>query len=268
MKKHIRKIKAARKRYREGPLTYLVSFLDLMVLAVIVWGLYNLVARTETEQSVFVDQQQSQKQMPIAIETPNHSINSVPIVNVSAYRFIKLDAEGEMSSDDSADWACILDKQTSLIWESKPNDGSWRDKEHTYSWLGDGQNDLVDSEEGLVDNGEAIVGTEDGGVCSYISCDSQAYIEQLNQLNYCGFSDWRMPEQKEFETLDHESNYFPDIDTRYFPNTMSAQYWTRTQNKFSKTLAWSYDFSNGISYVSEKRLKFHLRAVREWNSGE
>ena len=105
-------------------------------------------------------------------------------------------------------------------------------------------------------------GKKDGGSCYQLECDTQAFIEQLNEEGLCAQpASWRLPTQKELQSLDHPTRFNPDAYTEFFPNVMSGQYWSASENQYSATLAWSVDFANGISYVSEKRLSRYLRAV-------
>lgn len=71
-------------------------------------------------------------------------------------------------------------------------------------------------------------------------------------LNLGGYSDWRLPSQKELMTIvDYEIPYpGPTINTTYFPNTPStagsSNYWSSTTYaNFSGTMAWLMDFNNG-----------------------
>lgn len=165
-----------------------------------------------------------------------------------ANRFGKLDAQGELLPSDASTWACVLDRVKRVVWEVKTNDGGWRDTDFTFSWYH------------INTQGEQS-GRENGGDCLFINCDTLSYAALMNQRQHCGYSNWRLPTQFELQSLDHPVHFSPDIDRRFFPFTQSAQYWSGSESPYSNELAWSVDFSNGISYVREKRLSCHVRLV-------
>ncbi len=171
-------------------------------------------------------------------------------------RFFKVDFNGQLLGYDADFWSCVYDSSTGLLWEVKRDDGGWQDREHTYSWFFPGS----DSNE---ETDELKAGIEDQGDCYGTSCDTHGYIEEMRQERLCGSDGWRLPEAHELRLLDHPVNYYPDIDTQFFPQTMSGRYWTRTEVPESPSLAWSVDFHNGFPYIAEKRLSFHVRLVTE-----
>ena len=131
----------------------------------------------------------------------------------AGFDFSKLDSSGNplaiqnvaWSSNGSesagSQWACVRDNLTGLIWEVKTdvgdssNTANIHHKDNTYQW---GDNNW----QSLVDGSNAGNGL-------------------------CGFSDWRVPTADELASiLLIGSN--PSIDTHYFANTVSYQYWTST----------------------------------------
>ena len=93
--------------------------------------------------------------------------------------------------------SCVRDDVTGLIWEGKTPTGE-RATTNLYTNYGDGT-----------------------------TGDTSAYVARLNQLNLCGFSDWRLPTVNEFQGLGH---YGEDgvlkINVTAFPNTSNTPYWT------------------------------------------
>lgn len=164
-------------------------------------------------------------------------------------RYIKMDSAGELLDDDEQQWDCVMDNNSGLVWEVKKTDGGVQDKDFTFVWF-------EDSNLGAIPQAPP-----NEGRCFYIACYTSAYIEALNDRELCGVDQWRLPSQQELATLDHPTQFDPDIDNRYFPNTVSAEYWSSTQPKNSDTLAISVDFKNGFPYVSEKRLPYRVRLV-------
>lgn len=173
-------------------------------------------------------------------------------------RFVKLSADGTAIQSDSS-WSCVFDRVNHLIWEVKRNDGSWQDKEFTFSWHAkpeENQSEATDA---------AFPGRADGGDCIYINCDTASYIAQMNSEQICAISNWRLPGDQELRSLDHPSNFNPDIDTDFFPNTMPGLYWSGSESAKNSSLAFAVDFNNNIGYAKEKRFAHYVRAVADAN---
>jgi len=203
----------------------------------------------------------------LASPHPSHLLdNKAPDTNLN--RFIKLSSQG-IPIDDDSEWPCVLDSVKQLIWEVKQNDGGWQDHEFTYSWFQ--SNSETNERISEVNNGKNDNkgnGKEDGGKCYFISCDTHAYIKQMNAHTICGLDSWRLPANKELKSLDHPTNFNPDIDTDFFPQTMLGYYWSRTETANNKSIAMAIDFHNNIGYATEKRLAHFIRAVSSVGVGE
>ena len=158
----------------------------------------------------------------------------------------------EFPLNTSADyWPCVLDRNLNVLWEVKTLDGGYQDHQHTYTWL------KAESK---------YPGKKDGGQCIYVFCDTQSYLDYLNEIQLCGLSRWRLPNETELRSLDHPQNFHPDIDRAFFPNTQSSGYWSSEESQGNPKLALIVDFSNNIGYLVEKRLAHHVRAVADWQS--
>ncbi len=119
----------------------------------------------------------------------------------------------------SNDWACTLDNVTGLIWEVKTNDNGLRDKDWTFTWYN------TDASTNGGYQGTPDDATTDN--CANTSrCDTKKYITDIQGL--CGYSDWRLPSQRELITIRNLDNPDISIDTTYFPNTNKTGlgYWT------------------------------------------
>lgn len=89
--------------------------------------------------------------------------------------------------------------------------------------------------------------------------DALSYCENLE---YAGYSDWRLPNIKELDSIVDNSTYNPAIDTNFFPDTMSLYYWSSTTSSHYTGNAWLVDFYSGFGSNSGKSNTYYVRAVR------
>jgi len=139
-----------------------------------------------------------------------------------ASKYTKLDSNGKQLPDSAQSWLMVLDNETNLIWEVKQN----RDGGKVYNNPNDADNMYLRFE-----------------------CDPK-FIKVLNGANWGGFSDWRLPSEKELKTL-VDFNGRPTINTAYFPNTQSSFY--RSSTTDNRDLNKLVDFGNGPDVSSTGR---------------
>lgn len=66
------------------------------------------------------------------------------------------------------------------------------------------------------------------------------YIKKLNQETYLGFSDWRLPNGYELESLVDAGNYYPALPVgNPFANVQGHTYWSSTSMAFRLSSAWT-----------------------------
>jgi hypothetical protein len=156
----------------------------------------------------------------------------------------------DTATQDSG-WIMTRDNVTGLIWEIKTDDGGIHDKDNTYTWY----------DSNPATNG-GYAGTPGDGT------DTEDFIAALNDANYGGFSDWRMPTIKELSSLVNSSISYPGptIDDAWFPYTVSSFYWSSTTTIDLTTEAWCMYFNMGRVYNYPKTWSHHVRAVRGGSS--
>lgn len=141
---------------------------------------------------------------------------------------------------DSGD-GTIRDKRTALTWEKLANDGSVHDKDTTYTWT-----------------------------------DAFTKIDALNTAAFAGFSDWRLPNESELESLIDRGTVFPAIGDVFDTAcpvgctvltcscTVASEmiFWSSTTYVNTPSSAWLVNFFDGTAYVAAKSDANRVRAVR------
>ncbi len=92
--------------------------------------------------------------------------------------------------------------------------------------------------------------------------DWNTAIDWCNNLDFGSYTDWRLPNAKELQSICDYGTSYPSVDTTYFPNTRNSLYWSSsTWTNFTET-AWCLQFSSGKIEQRQKPSAFYLRAVR------
>jgi len=146
----------------------------------------------------------------------------------------------------------VQDNVTGLVWEVKTNKDDVEnyddphDADNTYTWY---------DPDPATNGGHA--GTESDH-------DTLDFIEALNNANFGGHSDWRLPSREELRSIvDYSIPYQgPTVDVSYFPNTVSSYYWSSTTTADDEDHAWIVNFSYGYDYSYSKSYSRYVRAVR------
>ena len=184
----------------------------------------------------------------------NYSINPMS--------YTKLDGSGNALPVSAASWVMVKDNVTGLIWEMKTNlDGVMNykdshDADNTYTWY--------DSSPAP---NSGYTGTPGNGT------DTEDFIKALNDANYGGYSDWRMPSFKELVNIVDYGVSSPGltVDTEYFTNIpacssmlCSTRYWSSTTSAYNTNQAWNvpFTFGPGAEGCSDKNYEYYVRAVR------
>gem|GEM_PF-2805885 len=89
--------------------------------------------------------------------------------------------------------------------------------------------------------------------------EALAYCENLT---LAGYDDWRLPDIRELKSIVDYSTFSPAINTSYFPNTVSAGYWSSTTRALYTDRARYVYFSSGNDDIDGKSGSSYVRCVR------
>jgi len=87
-------------------------------------------------------------------------------------------------------------------------------------------------------------------------------IINCEALNYAGYSDWRLPNVTELESIVDYGRYSPAIDTLFFPNSQTSYYLTSSTVAYITSYCWIVYGYNGYTYYTSKTSTNYVRPVR------
>ena len=135
---------------------------------------------------------------------------------------------------------CVQNNNTGFVWEGKTASGS-RSGSSIYT-----------NYDASYPNGTDI----------NVSTNSIGYVNSVNAIGLCGYTDWRLPTYFELEEI-QESEGSPKIDTAWFPNTQVNYYWTSSSTNAANSQTWvTYFQPGGIRISSPRNLTHAVRLVR------
>ena len=121
----------------------------------------------------------------------------------------------------------------------------------------------------FTDNGDGTV-TDSDTELMWQQGDDGIKRNWLDALSHCeglslaGYSDWKLPDIKELESITDDTKYSPAIDTTFFPNVPNAdlqEYFSAT-TKIDDGAAFTVRFVVGLVTYENKGNSFYVRCVR------
>ena len=185
------------------------------------------------------------------IETGRDSTRPAGRDGHAGFSFVKVCNSGEMAgtgtcSPDAVlgsgpeDWGCLHDRVTGLEWELKTNDGSERDQNRHFAYVGDGS-----------------------------SGDASGYVNDVNASGLCGRSDWRLPTTYELYGLVNfdRSGAKASVDPHWIPNTPADWWWAAEayfgqEEKEAWAVLFQIDFDNEGMFHRQRTHRSLVRLVR------
>lgn len=107
--------------------------------------------------------------------------------------------------------------------------------------------------------------TWDGSTCTGAASTFlwQNALVAAQSHSFGGFSDWRLPNKNELESLVEQRCVSPSINSMVFPNTPSTFFWSSSPDADNSFSAWSFNFGSGYVGFSLKGLgNYQVRLVR------
>jgi len=98
------------------------------------------------------------------------------------------------------------------------------------------------------------------GTVSLVSWSSA--LTAARNSNFAGYTDWRLPNRKELESLVDNTCYSPAINETVFPATYANTTWTSTTPQGSPADAWTVSFASNLSFGFPKSSNYAVRLVR------
>jgi len=94
----------------------------------------------------------------------------------------------------------------------------------------------------------------------------QGALQAAQTLNgaggFAGFTDWRVPNIKELNSIVENQCTLPSINATIFPATVSSWYWSASPYAGIATDAWDVFFGSGYDLASFKSSNSDVRLVR------
>ncbi|PHR84014.1 MAG: hypothetical protein COA59_08680 [Colwellia sp.] len=150
---------------------------------------------------------------------------------------------------------------------------NWRSKSHSYYWFNtdNNVNGGRDGSKGEFTSSTAPISRlcafPHNGMINYVSglkgCNSANYLEVMNNLAVCGFSDWRLPKIEELRSIVNYDINSPEWDARFFPLTnTSGDYLSASPSVNNNATVWCVSGNTGEVKLCHKQFPNLIRAVR------
>ncbi len=132
---------------------------------------------------------------------------------------------------------------------------------HPSFFYNNGDGTVTDSRTGLVWLQAPLDADNDG------NADTVTWQEALAKAvasDSAGFTDWRLPNRNELQSIVDYRWHHPAIDSRMFPNVIGGNFWTSTTDTFSSpAYAYAVDFTGGaVSSYDKAGNSFQVLVVR------
>lgn len=218
----------------------------------------------------------------------------------AGFTFTKLDESGNALVSSESSFTCVKDNRTNLVWEIKQtsqglptttdeatnidyssSSHNWRAVNYQYYWHnsdstvnggGSGTTGDIDllNESLLISASCAnpyysfdLDTDDDGEQDVFYYCNTQDYLELMNSLSVCGYSDWRLPTTTEIASIENYRSTAAESDEEeYFDEQASGEYLTATTSADASGAIWCFDTDKKQTKFCRKNTPNYVRAVR------
>ena len=134
--------------------------------------------------------------------------------------------------------------------------------DNIYTVPGDGT--VTDTRTGLM--WKQCLEGQTGADCTGGSATAMNWADALTHAqghSFAGYSDWRLPNSKELESLVEHCRVAPAINEDIFRNALSSsRVWSGSPYAGGSNSAWYVNFSNGNADGGSRSSGYHVRLVR------
>jgi len=100
----------------------------------------------------------------------------------------------------------------------------------------------------------------------YTYANIPAYVNYVNGIALCGYTNWRLPTRHELLSIVHYGiSTEPKLHVEWFPNTRADYYWTASPYVGGTNRTWVVDFDGGLSHSTgtfANTSQLYVRLVR------
>ena len=87
-------------------------------------------------------------------------------------------------------------------------------------------------------------------------------LQYADTFQLAGYTDWRLPNIKELQSINDEKRGSPSINKTFFPTAITGKYFSSTTLPNQTTKAWYLDTQYGITTYQYKTVKLNVVLVR------
>lgn len=147
---------------------------------------------------------------------------------MAGFDFTKLGASGTESAGTK--WSCVRDNTTGLVWEIKTDNGS-KDSDTTDN----NHTNIHHKDNAYHWGGKTALGKTHANKQGTYYDDWTGLVDGSN---FCGFTDWKVPNKVQLRSIVHYGRNNPAIDTDYFPNSNTGKFWSSLPSALDSSRAW------------------------------
>lgn len=112
-------------------------------------------------------------------------------------------------------------------------------------------------------NGSTCVGK----ATTYDWQSAMSRVKKINDSNYAGHHDWRLPYIPELASIVERQCFNPRVNLTVFPATPSISFWSGMERMGYANMAYALDFGGGNATPKDKAIKGAIRLMHDGPNG-